>query len=612
MKSKPDTRVLRRWLELVFGVLPLSVLLAAAAFAQTTRFAVVTDTHVGANHAASDLRTIVETLKADPEIRFIVLDGDITEKGRDGEFEEAKAILAGLTAPFHVLPGNHDLHWLGFGWAGFRQAFGTDRFFFRRENTAFIGLSGGDRNHLTPYDLDWLAETIRPLPPETDIYFFIHFPPASIDNWISAHNLLRTHRTMVISGHVHADQQTEMNGIPVFTVRPAVSGSRPSGFAVFEIGPEAVVAEATTPDHQVLPIGRVLKSEWKPASAIAIVPPRPLPGRELWRRELRTYLHAGPVSDGKSVFIADQSGRITCLDAKGGIRWTFDGPSPFISRPIVHKKQLFAASADGRMIKLDANSGRQLASAEFRERFTSPLAAFEDVQVKVPRLLAGTASGRLLCVNLFNLTDVWISGAARGAIQSSPLAADGRAVFGAWDGSAHALDIETGRELWRWTENDNVYYSPAGCAPAAANGRVFFCCPDGFVSAVDGKTGRTLWRVAAGSWESLGLSADRKKILIKGRLDAVSILDAASGTVLQKIGPAHDAGDIFPAEPIEDGGRILFGAQNGRVYEIDGRGAIRPILDLGPGAIHTLLALGGGRYIAANIDGLVAAFEIPK
>ncbi len=80
------------------------------------------------------------------------------------------------------------------------------------------------------------------------------------------------------------------------------------------------------------------------------------------------------------------------------------------------------------------------------------------------------------------------------------------------------------------------------------------------------------------------------------------------GGVLKKI-TAVPGGDLDPGEPIEDGGRIYFGTQNGRVYEIDAAGVLRPILDLGPGAVHTLLALGGGRLIAANVDGLVIAFE---
>ncbi|MGD0782509.1 MAG: PQQ-binding-like beta-propeller repeat protein, partial [Candidatus Aminicenantales bacterium] len=516
----------------ILGTLFLSGLLGA----QTLRFAVIADTHVGEDGAADGLRTVVEAVKAQPGIRFVVLDGDLTEKGRDDEFAEFKAILAGLTVPAHVLPGNHDLHWMGYGGEGFRTALGESRFVFQEGGAAFVGLGAGDLGHFAPDDLEWLAEAIRRLPPDLDLFFFVHFPPSMIDNWDRARNILCPHRIIVISGHVHADSKREEGGVPVFTVRAALAGTGRPGFDVFEIGSDAVTAESIVDGRPSPAWGQIRKTEWKSASSAA--PAAPLAGsaRVLWKTDLKTRLLAGPVSDGKLVFLADLFGRIHCFDAKGSLRWTYEGRSPFISRPVVFKKLLYAASSDGRVMKLDADSGRLAASADFPDRFTAPLAAYEDKQVKVPRLLAGTASGRLICINLFNMTDVWTSDAAKGAIQSRPLVAEGKAIFGAWDGGAHAVDIETGRELWRWTENDNFYYSPAGSAPAAAAGRVFFSCPDGFVSAVDQASGRTIWRVNAESWESLGVSADGRKVLVKSRPGGISFLDAASGALLKNVG----------------------------------------------------------------------------
>ncbi len=600
----------KRWFSFLAAFLG-TLLLSGLVGAQTLRFAVIADTHVGANGAADGLRTIVEAVKAQPEIRFVILDGDLTEKGRDGEFAEFKSIIAGLTVPARVLPGNHDLHWMGFGGEGFRTTLGESRFAFQESGAAFLGMSAGDLGHFAPADLAWLAEEVHKLPPGSDLFFFVHYPPSLIDNWGRAQNILCPHRTIVISGHVHAEAKQDEGGIPVFTVRAALAGTGRPGFDVFDIGPDEVTAESVAEGSPSPVWGRVSKADWKNAPAAALPPPASLSARVFWKTDLKTNLLAAPVTDGKLVFIADLFGRIHCFDAKGALRWTYEGRSPFISRPVIFKKLLYAAAADGRMIKLDAASGRLAASAEFGERFTAPLAAYEDEQVKVPRLLAGTASGRLLCVNLFNLTDVWSSVAAKGALQSCPLVTAGKAIFGAWDGGAHAVDIETGRELWRWTENDNFYYSPAGCAPGATGGRIFFACPDGFVSAVDQAGGRTYWRVAAESWESLGLTADGKRVLIKGRQGDFLILDASSGAVLRKIGPAHGEGDLFPVEPLEEGGRILYGAQNGRIYEIAAGGVARAILDLGPGAVHTIVSLGGGRYLAANVDGLVIAFERP-
>jgi outer membrane protein assembly factor BamB/predicted phosphodiesterase len=593
----------------------LAALLFLCVSAETPalRFAVVADIHFGAPGADAGWRTIVANLKAAPGLRFVVLNGDLTEKGSDEEFAALKAGLAGLAVPVYALPGNHDLHWLGWGGQGFQSAFGASRFAFREAGTSFVGMNAGDLGHFAPDDLEWLAESLRRIPAAEDVVFFVHQPPSMIDNWNRVRALLSPRRTLVIAGHVHAEAAREEGGVPLFTVRAALAGAGRPGFDIFEIGSEEVTAAADSEGPPPSPWGRIAKSAWKGATAAAVSRPAEPAARVLWQFDLKSRLLAAPVTDGKHVFLAGLSGRLVGLDLKGRVLWTREGRSAFLSRPAVFKKLLYAASVDGRLVKLDAATGVQTASTEFGRRFTSPLLAYEDEQVKVPRLLAGTSSGHLLCVNLFNLTDVWTSDAAKGAIQSRPLATEGKAVFGAWDGAAHAVDLQTGREIWRWTENDNFFYSPAGASPAGAKGRVFLAGPDGFVSAVDAGTGRTAWRTAADAWESLSLSTDGRKVLVKGRQGGFAVLDAGTGAVLQKVERAHAPGDLFPVEPLEAAGRILYGGQDGKVYVIgpDGQTA-HPVLDFGPGAVHTILALGKGLYLAANVDGKAAAFELPK
>lgn len=580
--------------------------------APAVRFAVVSDTHIGAGSAAADLRAIVDSINADTAVSFVVLTGDISEKGKDEEFREAKSILDGLAVPYHIIPGNHDTHWAGFGGVGFVRTFGADRFFFTRDGQAWIGLNAWDLGHFAPPDLAWLEETVRGLPPETVVFFFTHNPPDTVDNWIIAHNILRLRRTCVIAGHVHAAGRTEKNALPVLTVRAAIRRAGvPPGYTVVESGPENIAFSLVLPGIPPQLWETISPSGLKPAPAVAPVPPMPAKAVVLWRNELKTRLPTAPVFDGKRIFTADHSGRITCFDLKGKTLWSYETKSPFVSRPAVHEKFLLAAASDGRVFKLDAASGRTFASADLKQGITSQLVIFIDERGKIPRLLAGTSSGRLYCLNIFNLTTFWTSDAARGMIQTRPLAVGGRIVFGAWDGAAHALEAATGKELWRWTENDNFYYSPAACVPATDGRSVFFCSPDGFVSAVHPETGKTVWREPFSSWESLSLVSGGSRVLIKSRVDEFHVLDALTGTSTQKISPAQGQGDLMPVEPVEWKGKILFGAQNGRVYGIDRGGRMEALLDLGPGGIHTLVPLGGGRFAAATVDGTIVVFRVP-
>jgi outer membrane protein assembly factor BamB len=191
------------------------------------------------------------------------------------------------------------------------------------------------------------------------------------------------------------------------------------------------------------------------------------------------------------------------------------------------------------------------------------------------------------------------------------LVASGRVIFGAWDGRLHAVDLKTGSPVWSWPENGSFYYSPAGCAPSASAGNVLVCAPDGFVSAVRLDSGTTAWRIKLAAWESLGLSADGRRVLVKGRTDEFIILDAADGSILRSLSPAH-GGDLLPGEPSDGRGRVLFGSQNGRVYSFRSAGPVEPVLDLGPGGVLAVVPLGGDRFAAADLDGRIVVFRLPE
>jgi len=120
------------------SVLFLALLAWSVALPQETRFAVITDTHIGAGGAAAELEAVVARINGLKEIEFVIHTGDITEKGRDSEFAEAKKILDRLHCPYSIIPGNHDSHWIGYGLAGFRKTWGDDKFLFQKGKQPFV------------------------------------------------------------------------------------------------------------------------------------------------------------------------------------------------------------------------------------------------------------------------------------------------------------------------------------------------------------------------------------------------------------------------------------------------------------------------------------------
>jgi outer membrane protein assembly factor BamB len=218
----------------------------------------------------------------------------------------------------------------------------------------------------------------------------------------------------------------------------------------------------------------------------------------------------------------------------------------------------------------------------------------------------------MYCLDAETLATLWTGAGAKDMIQTRPLEIAGKIIFGSWDARVHALDSESGREVWSWTENDNFYYAPAGCVPTSDGTRVFVCSPDGYVSAIDLATGKTAWREKASSWESLGISSDKKSIFVKSRIDEFNVLDSAAGKILRKTVPAQGNGDLLPVEPLASGGEILFGGQNGNIYLIDKNDRISKLFSVGPGGVHSIQNPKRGIFIAADMDGRVVAFRLKR
>jgi len=384
---------------------------------------------------------------------------------------------------------------------------------------------------------------------------------------------------------------------------------QPWGYVILRDSASAAAVEEVTGSHDPAPAGLIdAKSRTEAPEMMGRSFDHP-GATVLWQADLKSTLLSAPVATPDAVVIQALSGRLTTFDPSGREIWTFDAGELLLSRPAVRDRSLFIASASGRVSKIDLKTGRVLASAGVGARITSDLALIDSGPTGFS-VLAGTVSGKLHCLDGSSLEKRWVSAAASDTIQSRPLDAGPAVLFGSWDARLHAVSAADGRELWRWTENDNFYYAPAGCPPASDGKRAFICTPDGFASAVDLSAGKTLWRTKCTSWESLSLTPDKKQVLVKSRIDEFWFLDAETGRHIRTVSPAHGPGDLIPCEPLWRDGAVIYGGQNGKIYRIGPADPAAAILDLGLAAVFSLQSAGDGVFIAASADGRVVAFRI--
>jgi 3',5'-cyclic-AMP phosphodiesterase len=165
----------------------------------------------------------------------VLVSGDLTEHGTSAEFARVAELLAPLTMPVHLLPGNHDDR------TTMRAAFDVPGTGDEPVNYAVaVGglrlvvadttVPGRDTGRLGAEDLRWLADTLA-AEPDTPTIVATHHPPILIGiDPLDELGMTAAEREdfaavlagapqvkRVVTGHVHRGAFAVVSGVPVFT-----------------------------------------------------------------------------------------------------------------------------------------------------------------------------------------------------------------------------------------------------------------------------------------------------------------------------------------------------------------------------------------------------------
>ncbi len=148
--------------KLLFQVV-IILFISISIHSQSYKYAWLSDTHIGAPGAGNDLQNVVDDINERNGLSFVVVTGDIAEKGRDDELDSAKQILDELKIPYLIIPGNHDTKWSESGLTKFTDLWHDDKFSYEINHQKHIGLRSGipwrgGGGHIDPQDLQWLAD----------------------------------------------------------------------------------------------------------------------------------------------------------------------------------------------------------------------------------------------------------------------------------------------------------------------------------------------------------------------------------------------------------------------------------------------------------------------
>lgn len=603
-------------------------IVTASAF-EPFRFAVVTDIHINAGQQSptEDLRSTVAQINADDSIDFVLVTGDIADAGDSVSLAEAKRELDRLNKRYYIIQGNHDQNWSESGCMDFSHVFGYERFAFSHKGISFVGFPTGPMmrmalGHVNPEDAEWLEERMKESARQHQPAIIVcHIPmqPQDVDNWYKVTQIARRYDAVAfINGHYHRNISLTCDGIPsvVNVTNLRQKGNTAGQYNEIDLTRDSIVVYT----H---PIGKQ-RQQWMS------LPLRgnhdgatmfPMPDysvnaqyanvKELWTANQHSCIFSSPVTYNNNVYAADNQGQLVCYDSEGNVKWTFRAGARIVGTPAAGKGVVVMASADNNIYGIDAKSGRQRWKVATRRPCVSA------VTISRGTAYVGASDGVFRAISVKDGTVKWQAGGIKGYVETKPLVADKKVIFGDWANTLHCLDAATGKPLWTWQppNKTNMHFSPAGVWPVAAKGKVFICDPERAMTAIDINTGRQLWRTYQSKVrESIGISQDGRRVYAKTMQD--SIVCYSTETQQPKQLWATNCGFGYEHARVmlvESQGTCYATTKNGLVIALDGKtGQQLWQHKVGNTYVNTVVTMTSGRIAFTDADGTVGVIGLRR
>jgi 3',5'-cyclic AMP phosphodiesterase CpdA len=217
------------------------------------RFAFVTDMHLKTNDSRNTetLRATIRDINAQNDLKFVIVAGDIADKGDRTSLLQAKQLLDSLKAPYYAIPGNHDTRYSHTATDAFDSVFTTHHFGFSHEGYFFVGFNtgqsnGNNRGGVNEQEFRWLKEQLNQNR-EKPVIAITHFPIVTfqVDDSAKIVNTLLKYKTKaLLGGHYHRNAVFDYAGVPGILFRSLQTDTKgKSGYTIIEIGREMCLWE---------------------------------------------------------------------------------------------------------------------------------------------------------------------------------------------------------------------------------------------------------------------------------------------------------------------------------------------------------------------------------
>ena len=219
---------------------------------------------------------------------------------------------------------------------------------------------------------------------------------------------------------------------------------------------------------------------------------------------------------------------------------------------------LYVNTFGGRTAAIEADTGTTLWSWQSGLKASSPALAGDFV-------LVSSHDGAVTALGRRSGRPVWrLETSAK--VESSPVAIDGTAYFGATDGRLFAVDVETGRVRWAYNTGGRINSSPS-----IWGDRICITTYAGSIFCLRRSDGTKLWSTYVSrnsfQYESFYASAstDGRRLYTVARTGKVVALDATDGRIVW----TQNTGALTYSTPAIADGRVFVGGFDGSLHAYD-------------------------------------------
>jgi outer membrane protein assembly factor BamB len=292
----------------------------------------------------------------------------------------------------------------------------------------------------------------------------------------------------------------------------------------------------------------------------------------VWTFRARALLEFPPVIAYSRIYIVNNSGTVFALHQQSGkVLWKYRTHRCSAASPAVGNHLVFVSllnkppcnashGVDGKVIAFDAETGRIRWQRTIGPSESSPL--FADGMV-----IVGDWSHDIYAFTAASGNLRWhfkAGGLVKGAISQS----GNRVYFGAYDTHVYALDLHTGKQIWRASSQPRIGRTGTFYANAAiAYGRVYIGATDGKMYSFGATTGKLRWSNGTGDFIYSSAAVWRGNVLVGSYDGYFYSFDAATGDIRWRF---HAGAKISGSASVIDG-VVYFSTLSGRTFGLNAR-----------------------------------------